>query len=171
MPSDCPECFGKRSQCDKTSRCNSCEFLASCRYCSENDSESCNRSLGHVCYEKYSYSEEIASPARQAEPEPEIDDPARKIMEFLLDIDNYTAELLSEVLHGNCNTTSDLAKRFGVSRQAIHRKIVDACTTYPNLRTLFITRLYRCRRLMRDSKRLTEQNNAKKNPDQMEFNF
>lgn len=88
-------------------------------------------------------------------------------MEFLLDLDNYTAELLSEIMHGDVSSASDLARKMGVSRQAVHRKIVDCCTLHPELRRLFITRLYRCRRLLTDSKRLSK----KKNQNQMEFDF
>ena len=95
------------------------------------------------------------------------DDDARRIMEFLLDLDNYTAELLSEIMHGDVSSASDLARKMGVSRQAVHRKIVDCCTLHPELRKLFITRLYRCRRLLTDSKRLSK----KKNQNQMEFDF
>ena len=90
-------------------------------------------------------------------------------MEFLLDIDNYTAELLHEVLHGDCDTTSALAKKFGISRQAVHRKIVDTCTLYPQLRGLFISRLYRCRRIMHNSSRLEKQKATKYNPLQQEL--
>lgn len=172
MESDCPECFGKISKVGKQDRCQKCEFQESCKFCAEDDGSSCDRRLGHVSYEQYSYSEEVSShPAQTEEPEEKTgsagDEEVRRVMEFLLDIDNYTAELVSDVLHGDCTTTSDLARKRGISRQAIHRKIVDCCTSHPELRTLFITRLYRCRRILQDSKRLK----AKENPDQMEFDF
>lgn len=170
MSHDCPKCFGKRSTCGKLPQCDNCEYLESCRFCSEDDGSSCNRRLGHISYDRYDYSKDIAE---QSSPEATAldDSETRRIMEYLLDIDNYTAELLSEVLHGGCNTAADLARKFGVSRQAIHRKIVDCCTANPDLRKLFISRLYRCRRIMRNSKRLTEQAKRKHNPNQMEFNF
>ena len=170
MESDCPGCFGIASKCGKLDRCHECEFQESCKFCSKDDVTKCNHRLGHVSYDRYSYSEEVAAKSpTQAEPEeaPEHDDDTRRVMEFLLDIDNYTAELVSEVLHGNVSTASDLARKKGVSRQAIHRKIVDCCHLHPELRKLFITRLYRCRRILTDSKRLS----AKENPNQMEFDF
>ena len=166
---DCPECFGKRSDCGNLPQCDTCEYIDSCRYCAKDSPR--NHGYGHTSYERYSYSREVAA---QPQPQPEApvsDSETRTIMEYLLDIDNYTAELLSEVLHGDCNTASDLARKFGVSRQAIHRKIVDCCTANPDLRKLFISRLYRCRRIMRDSKRLSEQAERKNNPNQLEFNF
>lgn len=110
-----------------------------------------------MSYERYSYSRDVAAAPEVQEVSESKDDDVRMVMEFLLDIDNYSAELLSAVLHGDCTTTSDLARKFGVSRQAIHRKIVDCCTEHPELRRLFITRLYRCRRLLTDSRRLTAQ--------------
>ena len=172
MASDCPECFGKPSQSGKLDRCPSCEFTASCEFCAKDDGSGCDRRSGHVSYDRYSYSRETAVPASDVDddvlssPRNGNDDAETlQVMEFLLDLDNYTAELLHEVLHGNCATASDLARKFGVSRQAIHRKIVDCCTLHPELRKLFITRLYRCRRMMRDSKRLE----MRKNPDQLEL--
>ena len=169
MESSCPQCFGSASEYGSM-RCSSCEFRESCKYCIDDDGSGCDRRLGHVSYERYSYSERVASSPPEAS-EKDIDDgdddDARRIMEFLLDLDNYTAELLSEIMHGDVSSASDLARKMGVSRQAVHRKIVDCCTLHPELRRLFITRLYRCRRLLTDSKRLSK----KKNQNQMEFDF
>ena len=172
---DCPECFGKPQKVGKQDSCMSCEFRGSCEFCANDDGSGCDRRLGHVSYDRYSYSEEAASPAGNQKddsnpvgPPDNIEDAGTlRVMEFLLDLDNYTAELLHEVLHGGCSTASDLARKFGVSRQAIHRKIIDCCTLHPQLRQLFISRLYRCRRIMRDSKRLKAKERG--NPDQLEL--
>lgn len=156
MGSDCPDCFGKPSKSGKLARCSSCEFRSSCDFCAKDDGSSCDRRLGHVSYDRYSYSKEVAADGKQSSGSAsDGDSETLQVMEFLLDLDNYTAELLHEVLHGGCATASDLARKFGVSRQAIHRKIVDCCTLHPELRQLFISRLYRCRRVLKDSKRLT----------------
>lgn len=171
MQSDCPECFGKRSATGKLDRCRCCEFQESCKFCAEDDGSSCESRLGHISYERYSYSKEVSyvdsDPDKDLSYEPDDKDGVRRVMEFLLDLDNYTAELVSDVLHGEVSTTSDLARKRGISRQAVHRKIVDCCTQYPELRKLFIARLYRCRRILRDSKRLR----PKHDPNQLEFNF
>lgn len=172
---DCPSCFGKKSSNGKTANCAACQFFESCAYCSDNDGRECDKRSGHVSYEKYSFSRETASKPVESDAdnaatsEENQDGSVRQIMEFLLDIDNYTAELLHEVLHGDCDTTSKIAKKFGISRQAVHRKIVDCCTLYPELRKLFITRLYRCRRIMHDSARLERQKTSKFNPLQQEL--
>lgn len=177
---DCPECFGKKSATGKLAGCSTCQYFESCQYCSEHDSNDCDKRSGHVSYDRYSFSKETADEPAEADDSEDLSETPssisgndnyalRQVMEFLLDIDNYTAELLHEVLHGDCNTTSALAKKFGISRQAVHRKIVDTCTVYPQLRSLFITRLYRCRRIMTNSARLEKQKNAKFNPLQQEL--
>ena len=171
MQSDCPECFGKPSAAGKLDRCKNCEFQESCKFCAEDDGSSCDRRLGHISYERFSYSREVSSaapaPSQDAPAGTDDTDSVRRVMGFLLDLDNYTAELVSDVLHGDVSTASELAKKRGITRQAVHRKIIDCCTQYPELRKLFITRLYRCRRILRDSKRLK----PKHDPNQMEFNF
>lgn len=172
MESNCPECFGKPSKSGQLHDCQSCEFSEACEFCAKDDGSGCDRRLGHVSYDRFSYSREASSPADEVLPRdtpslPESGDAETlRVMEYLLDLDNYTAELLHEVLHGNCATASDIARNMGVSRQAIHRKIVDCCTLHPELRKLFISRLYRCRRILSDSKRLNRKI-KRKNSDQI----
>ena len=170
--SDCPECYGNLQKTGKLPACASCEFVESCKYYAETES-SCNSNSGHVSYERYSYSKEVAShdDVVECDDEPVEDNAVLQVMEFLLDVDNYTAELLSAVLHEGCYNTVTLAKKFGVSRQAIHRKIIDCCHLHPELRKLFITRMTRCRRILSDSDRLTKQQKKNSNPNQMEFDF
>ena len=181
MNNDCPDCYGSASS-GKTERCQTCEYKDSCEYFANSQASVSDRTSGQVCFENISYSAKVAQPAQQSDICSELSasdsdtGSVLKIMEFLLDVDNYTAELISAVLHGNCNTTADLGAKFGVSRQAIHRKIVDCCTEHPELRKLFYTRLYNCRRLLTDSTRLQRQKEkaaqrAMKNKNQMEFEF
>lgn len=156
----CPPCFGG-SDSGKKSDCERCVFLESCRFYAE--SSNCDRSTGDVSFDRYSYSSDVSSKPEECSDESESDSGvdnsivgnggALEILEFLLDVDNYTAELLSEVLRG-ANSTEELAKKFGKSRQAIHRKLVDCCTEHPELRALFITRLFKCRRILSESERL-----------------
>lgn len=167
---DCPECFGSSAKSGKSESCKKCIYRESCIYCAHDNPD---KGARHgISYEQYSYSAECAS-----FPETEDlklrrlkdteDSDVLQIMEYLLDIDNYTAELASIILHSEANTAADLAKRLGVSRQAVHRKLIDCCTRHPELRKLFITRLYRCRRILKDSKRLE----PKTDPKQMKFDF
>jgi hypothetical protein len=173
---ECPECYGKADIKGKSNACEFCEYLQSCEYFISTKNSVSGHTSGHASYEKISFSEKVSASPEISVDIDIADDSALRIMEFLLDVDNYTAELVSAVLHGNCNTTSDLGEKFGVSRQAIHRKIVDCCTQHPELRKLFYTRLYNCRRILTDSARLTKQKEkaAKKNgcnENQMEFSF
>lgn len=174
---DCPKCYGNPDCFRKLPDCERCEFLESCGLYVRTEPDMEKR-IGGVSYERYAYSEDIADKPGDDENEAgerKSDSDVLRIMEFLLDVDNYSAELASEVLHGNCNSSSDLARRFGVSRQAIHRKLIDCCTEHPELRKLFITRLTRCRRILTDSERLKKQSELKRQKQladgQMEFDF
>jgi hypothetical protein len=186
MDNDCPECFGKKEQFGKIPDCEKCEYTESCKYCCDDDGKKCERNSGHVSYERYAYSREVATPASiPAEAEqingseyiPADDDNVRQVLEFLLDIDNYTAELVSAVLHDpQCTSASALARKFGVARQSMHRKLIDCCHLHPQLRKLFITRLTRCRRILTNSSRIerTQERNRNKsvtseNQNQMEL--
>lgn len=172
MSENCPECYGQPDKGGKMQECGSCEYNESCLYFIE--TIGCDKVSGHVSFDRVCYSKNIAS--KQDVIADDIicasgsdSGQVLQILEFLLDVDNYTAELVSEVLHGNCNTTSALGRKFGVSRQAIHRKLQDCCTEHPQLRKLFLTRLYNCRRLLTDSDRLTRQRAKRKDENQMEL--
>lgn len=161
----CPDCYGKEK---KEAICASCVYLESCRFYAQSSKN--DRPTGSVNFDKVSFSSSISTPPElpEEEPPPELqkENPqiedlhgTLEVLEFLLDIDNYTSELLSEVLRG-ANSTEELAKKFGKSRQAIHRKLVDCCTEHPELRQLFISRLYKCRRLLSDSSRINKKRAA-----------
>lgn len=151
---DCPECFATPGG---GSGCGGCEFAESCRYCAATG-RSVNSRLGHVSYDRYEYSRE-ANGANEANPPP---DPAsevridyvRMVMNFLMSCDRYTLKLLQACLEEDVSTLADLGRQVGVSRQAVHRKLVDSCTEHPELREFFIAKLPRCSRLLRDSARI-----------------
>jgi hypothetical protein len=176
MQNDCPECFGKKDRFGKSQNCEKCEYTESCKFFCDDDGKKCDRNSGHVSYDRYSYSREVAAtPVDIGENEsesdsgkyiPADDDNVRQVLEFLLDIDNYTAELVSAVLYDpDCCSASALARKFGIARQSMHRKLIDCCTLHPELRKLFITRLTRCRRILTNSARVErtrEKNKAQK---------
>jgi hypothetical protein len=171
---DCPECYGKPEYGGKLPGCAKCEYNESCLYFIS--TAGCDKTSGHVSFEAVSYSKKVAQQSDAgaifSAVESSGDGQVLQILEFLLDVDNYTAELISAVLHNDCRTTADLGKKFGVSRQAIHRKLQDCCTEHPQLRKLFYTRLYNCRRILTDSDRLTrqrERKQQKKDENQMEL--
>ena len=162
----CPDCFGKKDSCGKIPLCKNCEFTESCQYCAANDSAKCDRTSGLVSYDRYSYSKDIAAKPDNSTVETADNgdsDGVRQVLEFLLDIDNYTAELVSAVLHDpQCTSSSALARKFGIARQSMHRKLIDCCHQHPQLRTLFITRLTRCRRMLTNSSRIERRDQKNK---------
>lgn len=175
MDNECPECFGKKECCEKIAKCSTCQYTESCRYCSNDDGSSCNRNSGHVSYDRYAFAEEVSTPAEIPDDStpaiPVEDSEVRQVMEFLLDIDNYTAELLSAVLHDpQCTSASALARKFGVARQSMHRKLIDCCHLHPELRSLFITRLTRCRRILTNSSRIDRKDRNKKENKNININ-
>lgn len=173
-----PDCYGKRETCGNTENCPSCEFLESCRYFTRHDDKKINRGSGHVSFERYSYSSEIAD--RPAESEEELFDSSPesgsgkytdqdmiRLMEFMLRIDDYSLSLVENVISRNIITASDAARVYKVSRQAVHRKLLDSCRKYPELRMLFRASLYRCKRLRDDIDSPPRQQNQ--NLQQMEL--
>lgn len=160
---DCPECYGKKDLSNKIAECPSCEFLKSCIYYCKEDDKKMNRGSGHVSFENYSYSHEIADQPAEIEDEPDeneapasdrkgkyTDQDMLRLMEFMFRIDDYSLAIIEKVLNRNLITASDAARVFKVSRQAIHRKLLDSCRKNPELRNLLHANLYRCKRLRED---------------------
>jgi len=121
--------------------------------------EKINRQLGFVSYDLYDYSREVAAEDKvevieENENEDQqgySPDDMKQVMGFLLRIDDYSLQILSEIVKNsktNDTMASDVARNFGVSRQAIHRKIRDSCVKYPELRGLFKLYLYRCKSIV-----------------------
>lgn len=165
-----PDCYGKKEFSNKTEKCPSCEFLKSCIFFCKEDDKKINRGSGHVSLERYSYSTEVADhPDDSNEP---LDDTEShqvtgkyteedmiRLMEFMLRIDDYSLSLIENVINRNIITASDVARVYKVSRQAIHRKLIDSCRKNPELRTMFRASLYRCKRLREELKSPRQENN------------
>lgn len=157
---DCPECFGKADRHGATPECSECEYLESCRVCCDIPDRKINRRSGHTSYERYSYSEEVAasetipddSPKPAARPR-YTDDDLRQLLEVLLRIDDYSLEILFEVMDGDIRSASDAAREFMVSRQAIHRKLMDSCIAHPVLKSIIKGYLQRCKKILKDHKK------------------
>jgi hypothetical protein len=173
---DCPSCFATQ-ECGRIPECTMCEFTESCRYCFENDGDKCDRTSGHVSFENYDYSEETAETAegvysfdnssRKTDPR-YTDEDLLKLMEFMLRIDDYSLGIVESVINGNLMTVSDAARVFKVSRQAMHRKILDSVRKHPELKNLFRANLYRCKKLRNEHLNHGE-NQRNKEREQMEL--
>lgn len=157
---DCPQCFGIASSCGQLPACTTCQYQESCRYCADNPAPGHSRrdTRGHhVSFEHYQYASEIA-----AEDKPPFDEPEQQakaeydrpiysnadlqhLLEFMLrGVDDYSLAIVECVLREEHTTASQVAKAFGVSREAMHRKLIDSCKQYPYLRDTLRCALYRC---------------------------
>ncbi|MDD5727553.1 MAG: hypothetical protein PHV59_03220 [Victivallales bacterium] len=157
---DYSQCFGIKEFCEKLDpECYLCEFMDACHYAAHaTDPDRC---LGMVSYERYNYSGEVAETLEATtEPDKEVLEFTRRdlmdVLAFLLRMDEYALNLAAAVLQGQAMTTADLGRFMGVSRQAVHRKLKDACDQCPELRELFVGNLYRCKRITRHEKTWTQ---------------
>ncbi len=171
---DCPSCFENTKLFDKQPQCKSCEFYRSCAYCVKNPGSKCETRLGMVSYDEFSYNSEVATPPANHEkrhdrtrPVYSLDD-MQHLLEFFLRIDDYSLAIVLSVLNDNMMNASQAARVFKVSRQAIHRKLVDSCAKHPELAGLLRANLYRCKRL---SEITQEDKNLQPTDNQMEFEF
>ncbi|MEI8245596.1 MAG: hypothetical protein WCI51_07190 [Lentisphaerota bacterium] len=180
-----PECF-ENLQFGKKPECPACEFSESCKlyFKTENKME---RRCGHVSYEAIAYSKQVASKEEPeeviefveptAEPQHEIDENELKysdedflkLMMFMLRIDDYSLGVVESVINGNLLTASDAARAFNVSRQAMHRKIVDSVRKHSELRSIFKINLSRCKKLRDENLNHGKRDKAASEKEQLEL--
>ncbi len=193
---DILDCYGKRH--GMLASCNRCEYAESCRWAAANpepyDGHGRSRRGHFVSYEQYAFAREVA-----AEPDrPHCDEEARELAEaerleydtpiysnedleailrFLLrEVDDYSLAVAMCVLREGHTMASETARAFGVSREAMHRKIVDSCRKFPVLAALLKGALYRCKKLsdIHERHNIAGRRNAGKAGQakkQMELNF
>lgn len=192
MTDDYPICFGKPAKCRKTPQCAECVYVASCAwYCDNPPPKRFARSSTghHVSMERYQYAEEVAAVPDDAASVYDADTAddyntrpiytnadMQYMLEFLLrEVDDYTLAVVECVLREGHTTASQVAKAFGVSREAMHRKLVDSCQQYPALREVLRGALYRCKALADADNRSNitgrRARPAKPKNSQMEFTF
>lgn len=159
---DCPACYGKQAQCGKLPACSACAYAESCKFYAATPASGryARDSKGHyISFEHYQFAEEIADkmPVYCDAEQPGADDYTKPVfsaadmlhmLEFLLrDVDDYTLAIVECALREDLTTASEIAKAFNVSREAIHRKVVDACKRYPHLADVLRCTLRRCKML------------------------
>jgi hypothetical protein len=100
------------------------------------------------------------------------------LLEYLFrGVDDYSLAIVLCALREDCHSTTDLARAFSVSREAIHRKLLDCCALHPELGYLLRSVLYRCSTLSNPavrptiSGRRTQKTTAKTDNTNMEFDF
>ncbi len=177
------ECFGDTGRAGKLERCSACQFFDSCMLCADNPDSTVNSRLSRtVSYDKVAErAEEIADDGQEETPRARRPtfgwEDVRKVVQWLLSMDDYTVDVLARLCEGEYDSASALAKAMGVRRQAIHRKLVDACAEHPELSDTLRQYLPKCRRIMEHRK--TRRNRQTSRPQQtragdgrqMEFKF
>lgn len=202
LPADNPICYGQPEKCGCLPECATCQYAESCRWYIDNPApfdKHGKSTRGHwVSYERYSYSAETAKdcdPPDDSEVEavpqseqmvPNDDDDYNKpvysqadlhaLLVFLLrEVDDYTLAIVECVLREDHTMASTVAKAFGVSREAMHRKLMDSCRRYPELAAMLKSVMYRCKSLACVDRRgsIIGRKNVKRpdNGRQMEFSF
>jgi hypothetical protein len=155
---DYSQCFGIKAFCEKLDpECYLCDYIHACTYATRERNPDGRQH--QVSFERYAFSREIADETKsELEPEPEdsakdelryTDRDMLRLLEYILNVDEYSLTLVINAISGKTRTASDLARIQNVSRQAIHRKLIDTCGRYPELKELLLGNLYRCKRIMR----------------------
>ena len=157
---DCPKCFASQGA-GRLEGCPACPYAESCRFCAENPDPGPGRySKGHgVSVERYQWSQEIATPPDEPDEEADETEAAanaprysvrevEELLRFLLrGVDDYSLAVVIAALREGHATAAGLARSFGVSREAMHRKLVDIARRFPQLRGTLLLTLQRCNAL------------------------
>ena len=175
---DCPTCFGKAKSCGLLPACLNCVYNESCQYVVAHPVASGSKrdKRGHhVSVEQYQYAAEIAAEESPFFDDPDPDDYEKPIYSnadmqhmlefFLRGVDDYSLAIIECILREKHFMASQVAKAFGVSREAMHRKLIDSCKKYPILSEMLRTTLYRCKRLSDPANRASIAGRRKKGVD------
>lgn len=192
---DCPTCYGVSASCGKLADCSFCEFADSCRWYIDNPDPEPNgerSSRGHhVSFEAVQFSEEVAeipdkspeAPEELEQAKDEGDKPKysendfKHLLEFfLVGVDDYSLAIVLCAMREDNHSAADLARAFDVSREAMHRKLLDTCKKHPEIGFMLRGVLQRCVCLSKPelrhaiAGRRTDQA-TELNQNQMEFDF
>lgn len=154
---DYSKCFGIRAFSGKLDpECYLCEYIKSCDFAA--NAPPPDRLSGKISYELAQYKRDVSTAPDYPKEADTADAPEYtrqdlvELLAFLLRMDEYTLKLAADALTGHTTTVSELARMQGVSRQAVHQKLERAVKRYPEIRELLLGNLYRCRRIVRESK-------------------
>lgn len=171
---DAPVCWGKfHIGCI-------CEYSAACQYYTESENMEI-RPLGGQDYNSVEdWAPDLADynhiPGNsEEEQEGEIAYDLAGFLNYILHLDDYTLGILAEIIaptqHGKRYTVADLARIHGISRQGMHRKMVDIARKSPELSSLLAITL---RKIRYARQKFTSPCVRKKSPstvEQMKFQF
>lgn len=148
-----PECWGKFDQCGRR-----CEFAAACRLCTETESRM-NRPIGGQDFDGVAeWAPDLADyshiPGDEPEDTPEMETHGSAdlagFLNFILHLDDYTLGILAEIIapsrEGKRYSVAELARIHGISRQGMHRKLLDTARKSPELAGLLAMTVRKIRR-------------------------
>ena len=149
---DAPPCWGKHHpDCD-------CEYAAACRLCTETESRM-NRPIGGQDFDGVAeWAPDLADyshiPGDEPEDTPEMETHGSAdlagFLNFILHLDDYTLGILAEIIapsrEGKRYSVAELARIHGISRQGMHRKLLDTARKSPELAGLLAMTVRKIRR-------------------------
>ena len=151
----CPECYGKPK--DGDAGCLACRWLGSCRVFARLPPAEPRPLPRHVSYEAMTGGEGLGAVEAPSESLADAEEKSAKVFSvddltvltrLLLSLDDYELKIMQHIVHGRHTSLESLARVLGVSKQAMHRKLSDACYRHPELAALLGAHLRRCRRVL-----------------------
>lgn len=156
---DCPPCYGKYAE--KGTDCPDCVYLDSCKWYTLSDTGRSTHG-GVVSLEASGRLSEIeAHTCRESRREglPETQITLRDLAAFaryLLSLDDLSLGVIQDMISGKM-TISEIAAGRGVSRQAVHHKLLRCIHYHPELGALFMALMPKLsaarRRMLRNNAR------------------
>jgi len=154
-----PTCFGKSP--DRLPVCAQCRYLAGCRWYADNPppKHPYSRESGkrhHQTIDVYDGEATAVADPHDFETEGEDDSTLpvysrqdlEQLLHFLLyEIDQYSLSAALVMLRGGHQSIAETARVFGVGREAMRRKLGDACRRHPPLAQMLKAVMSRCAKL------------------------
>lgn len=182
------KCFGHYISGDTSRGCKDCEYLTACQIYTETEGRMEQRSYNQSYDEIAEYAIDIADTEHAPDllaiendtvSETEDSNEALKladILHFILYLDDYDLGIVREIIAPSTTknlSVAELARMRNISRQAMHRKILDLARKNPMLRDLLtcvLLKLKKNRQLFENSP-TKESLEKKKSRTQLEFSF
>lgn len=173
------KCYGHYSRAGK---CASCEYLASCQMYTQTEGRM-EKPLGGQDYDAAApFAEDMADlsniPGNDTEEETSRREEAfapdlAAFFSFILHLDNYTLGILAEIISpskaGTRLSCAEISRIHGISRQGMHRKLIDTVRKSPELSSLLACVLMKVRKARSDFR--AAENHTASESAQMEFPF
>jgi len=169
---DAPECWGHyKPDCV-------CDYSAACKLYAETE-PAINSPIGGQDYDAVEeWAPDLADydhiPGAESEPEDHtssVPDLAGFLM-FLLRLDDYTLGIIAEIIApsrtGRRCSVADLARIHGISRQGMHRKVLDVARKSPELCSLLRMTV---KKIQKSRREFSGHREPRRSSPQMEFHF